>query len=270
MKLKIRLTSGVAAVLLAACGDSTGPDGSAQSARTESFEWSGSIAAAGTVEIKNISGEVRASPSRDGTIRLRARIEGTLDDPSTVRIEVVETEQGVTICTVYPDVPGQGSNQCLPGLAGRLSSRNNDVVVTIDVEVPADCPFIGRTLSGAVKAADLASDVTARTTAGDIDVSTSGVAVASTLSGNITASIGRSSWDRNLTFGSLYGDVTVRVPANVNADVWGSTGSGSVATDFPLTITRLGTSRQLHGVLGNGGRNLRLTTINGDIALRSN
>jgi hypothetical protein len=256
-----------AIVVTLGCSDSTGPDGSSP---TEGFAWTGEIAAAAAVEIKNMNGNVRARPSRDGTVRVVASKEGQDDDPSSVRIEVLRTVHGVTICAVYPDVPGLPANQCLPGLAGQLSSRDNDVSVTFDIEVPVGRAFIGGTIGGAVEATDLSGYVNARTMAGDIDISTSGIAEATTINGNITASIGQAGWDRNLAFSALAGDVRLRMPAHTSADVWGSTGNGSVSTDFPLSVTSVGASRQLRGRLGNGGRNLSITIGSGDIALRVN
>lgn len=257
------------AALIGGCGDTTGPGGS-DARKTETFRWSGQIGPAGTVEIKNLNGDVRASPSADGTVRVVARKEGERDNPSTVRIDVVETVQGVTICAVYPDVPGLPANECLPGLDGQFSSRGNDVSVTFDVEVPADCPLIARTMVGSVQAIEMRGDVTARAMWGDIRITTSGIADATTMSGNINASIGQPVWDRDLAFTSLHGDVTVRVPTNTDADVWGSTRGGSISSDFQLRIERVGAWRQLTGRLGSGGRNLRLTTDAGDLALRAN
>lgn len=253
-------------VLLAACSESTGPDGSG-SRRTERFTWSGQVAPAATVEVKNLNGDVRVRPGVGNTVLVEALKEGDADDPSSVRVEILETEQGVTICAVYPDVPGEPVNQCLPGLAGQLSSRNNDVSVTLDIEVPAGRAFVGGTIAGKVEAAGLAGDVHARTIAGDIEIATSGIAEATTISGNITASLGRAVWDHDLSFSALAGDVTVRVPASTSADVFGSTGGGSISTDFPLSVTRVGAWHQLRGRLGNGGRVLSITSGHGDIAL---
>jgi hypothetical protein len=221
-----------------ACSDSTGPNGP-EPGGMESFEWSGQIAPGSAVEIKNLNGDVRASQAAEGTVRVVARKRGETDDPSTVRIEVVETEQGVTVCAIYPDVPGRPVNRCLPGLEGQQSSWGNDVEVTFDVEVPAGRDFVGRTLGGSIEATGLDGLVIARSMWGDIDISTSGLADGTTLYGNLDASIGRAVWDRDLVFSSLNGDLTVRVPTDTNAEVWGSTANGSISTDFPLTITGL-------------------------------
>jgi hypothetical protein len=259
-----------AAALLAACSGSTGPDGNGIPGGTESFEWSGQVAAGGTVEIKGLAGDIRAVPTAGRTARVTALKRGTADDPSSVRIEVVEHPGGVTVCAVYPDVPGQPKNECQPGyLRGQVSSRNNDVSVTFDVQVPAGSNFTGVTIGGAVRAGGLDGDVFAATVGGNVYISTSGHAAASTIGGNITASIGITDLNRDLLFSSAGGNLTVRIPPNINARVSGSTGTGSISTDFPLAITRVGPARRMSGVLGNGGHDLVLATSGGDIALRS-
>jgi hypothetical protein len=257
------------ATLAAACSDSTGPDGNDDPGETESFEWSGQIAPGRTVEIKGIGGDIRAVPATDGRVRVKALKRGDRDDPSSVRIEVVKHEDGVTICAVYPDVPGLPANECLPGLfQGQLSSRDNDVQVTFDVQVPAGYDFAGRTIGGKVTADDLDGDVSASTMAGDIDISTSGLAAATTMQGNVTASIGLTNWDRDLLFSSMDGNISVRIPAGTNAEVLGIA-RGSISTNFPLRITSQGSFRHVVGTLGSGGRRLSLSTSDGNIVLRS-
>jgi hypothetical protein len=254
---------------VAACTDSTGPDQNDDPARTERFEWSGQIAPGGTVEIKNLNGDIRASPVLGNTVVVAAHKRGQRDDPASVRLEVVEHQGGVTICAVYPDVSGQ-PNQCLPGpLQGRLSSRENDVDVSFDVLVPLGSDFAGGTLGGDITADALDGNVVARTLAGNIDISTSGMAVGTTFKGNVTASIGLTDWDRDLSFSSLNGNVTVRIPNGTNAWV-SAVARGSISTDFPLTITGQGSLRQMSGSLGSGGRNLMLSTSDGNIVLRAN
>jgi hypothetical protein len=258
-----------ATALIGGCGDSTGLDDRRPPEPTN-FAWSGQVPHGARVEIKNIHGDVRARLGSGGVVRVRAVKQGKSDDPSSVRIEVLETPEGVTICAVYPDVRGLPPNQCLPGLDGQLSSRGNDVTVTFDIEVPAGRAFSAATVAGSVEASGLAGYVQARTLAGDIDISTSRMADAATNNGTNTASIGRVGWDRDLSFSALAGHVTVRVPPSANADIRGSTGDGAISTDFPLSITRVGGLRILRGQLGNGGRNLTITTGSGDIALLSN
>lgn len=256
--------------LLAACGDSTGPDGGGGPGGSDSFNWSGRITPGGTVEIKGIGGDIRAAPSSDGQVHVQAVKTAVTDDPRDVRIEVVEHSGGVTVCTIYPDIPGRPQNECLPGrLRGQLSNGNNDVRVSFDVLVPAGAEFVGAMVGGAITAKNLDAGVYAATLAGDIDISTKGLASASTISGSITASIGLPDWDRDLTFTSQNGDVTLWIPAATNARVSGSAVNGRITTEFPLTITQAGPIRHMSGVIGDGGHRLMLTTADGNIALRS-
>ena len=53
---------------------------------------------------------------------------------------------GVTICAVYPTVPGREPNTCEPGGAGKSNTRDNDTVVHFDVRVPYGVGFVGRTI----------------------------------------------------------------------------------------------------------------------------
>ncbi len=74
----------------------------------------------------------------------------------------------MTICGVYPDVPGKQANECLPGDEGSTHVEDNDVRVDFTVSVAAGVVFVGRNVSGSV--------------------------VAAPVSGNVTATIGRADW----------------------------------------------------------------------------
>jgi DUF4097 and DUF4098 domain-containing protein YvlB len=178
----------------------------------------------------------------------------------------VEHDGGVTVCAVYPDVPGQPTNECLPGEAGHLSTRDNDVSVTFDVEVPASAVLVAVTVNGNVTATGMGEDVYATTVNGNVDIATAGHARGITVNGNMSATIDRADWERGMSFITVNGNVTVRIPADTNCEVTGATVNGTVATDFPLTISA--DRRLIEGTLGDGGRLLTLTTVNGNVALR--
>ena len=243
-----------------ACSDSTGPD-----YKYATFEWNGTVAVGDVVEVKGISGNIRALPSTGDAVRIVATKRGSDDDPSTVTIEVVEHDGGVTVCAVYPDVPGEPANECLPGEGGFLSNRGNDVSVAFDVEVPASALLVGATVAGSITATGMGEDVYATTVDGHIDATTAGQARATTVNGNVTVTIGRADWNRDLSFVTVNGNVTVRVPAETNAEVTAATVNGSVSSDFLLAVS--GDGRLMSGTLGAGGRMLTLTTVNGNVAL---
>ena len=230
------------------------------------FHWKGQIAAGKTIEIKGVNGDVSAVAG-SGEVEVTAVKHARNSDPDEVKIEVVPSEEGVTICAVYPS-DGRRENMCESGDHGHMNTHDNDVRVNFTVRVPAGVRFAGHTVNGEVDAANLSGDVEAHTVNGSIRVSTSGSAEASTVNGSITASVGRAQWTDALEFHTVNGGITLELPANVSTEVRASTVNGSIETDFPLTVTgRLG-PRRVTGTIGSGGRRLALETVNGSIRLR--
>jgi hypothetical protein len=242
---------------------STGAFGGGRSAE-ELFAWSGRVAAGQHVEIKGVSGTITAAPSTSGLVEVTADRRGARNDPNEVRIAVVEHPAGVTVCAVYP----REGNECLPGEEGRLSARRNDVNVAFTVGVPSGVDLVARHVNGAIKASDLAGDVEARTVNGSIDVAAGGHARAETVNGSITAAIGRADWDGEASIETVNGSVTLTLPATVDTDVSVSTANGSIRTDLPITDTDE-QRRRFDGRLGDGGRSLRIRTVNGSVRLQS-
>lgn len=251
----------IAAALVAACNDS-GPTDLEPGA--ENFDWSGVVAPGAMIEIKNISGNVQASLASSDEVLVHATKTGRDSDPASVTIEVVRHAEGVTICAIYPDLPGHAPNECAPGLQGNMSTRYNDVNVEFSLSVPAGVKFVARVLNGDVIAEGLESDVFVNTMNGDVTVTTTGVAEASTAHGSLNVTIGRADPGRDLTFRTANGNVTVRVPVNTNAEVLATTVYGAIASEFPLEGTRY----RKTGTLGGGGPRLTLTTIDGNVSLR--
>jgi hypothetical protein len=249
----------VASVVGCSDDDPTGPEPHAQE-----FEWSGAVAPGDRIEIKNIGGDVRASFTSGSEVVVHA-IKTSLDsDPGSVTIEVVPHAEGVTICAVYPDVPGRAPNECRPGLQGNMSTRDNDVTVDFTLMVPVGVEFVGRVMNGDVVAEGLQSDAFASTINGNVSLTTTGIAGASSTSGSINVVIGRADPGRDLAFRTNHGNVTVRIPSNTNAEVLASTISGTIVSDFQLE----GTPRTRFGTLGSGGPNLWLSSVNGNVDLR--
>ncbi len=254
-----------ATALFAGCDDSdpTGP-ATPGGPKSKAFDWRGSVTPGDKIEIKNLNGDVRASFTAGSEVVVHAVKTGQDTDPASVTIEVVQHAEGVTICAVYPDVPGQAPNECLPGLQGNLNNRDNDVSVEFTLSIPAGVEFVGRVVGGDVDAQGLQSDAFVVTIAGDINVSTAGIAEAASTHGSLNVAIGRADPDRDLAFRSMGGNVTVRVPSNTNAEVLASTSFGTIDSDFPLA----GTAHRKSGTLGSGGPNLTLSSMNGNVTLR--
>jgi hypothetical protein len=240
---------------------------SSHAAAQGAFQWSGQLTSGQTIEIKGINGAVRASASSSGQVEVTASKTARRSNPADVRIEVVPHGGGVTICAVYPDVPGKEPNRCDVGSTSHSSTRDNDTVVDFDVRVPAGVAFTGRTVNGEVNAESLQGDVQAHTVNGSIRVSTAGLAVASTVNGSVNVTVGRADWPGEAAFKTVNGSITLTLPGAFDAELRAETLNGSIRTDFPMTVTGQVSRRHLRGTIGNGGHELVLSTVNGSIKL---
>jgi hypothetical protein len=233
---------------------------------SDEFHWQGQIATGKVLEIKGVNGNVRAEAGSNGQAEVAAIKRGRRSDPKSVEIRVVEHSNGVTICAVYPDDSGH-QNECLPGEGGRMNTRNNDVSVDFTVHLPAGVRFIGRTVNGQVETSALRGEVEAHTVNGNVHLSTSSYAQASTVNGSITASLGSSDWTHPVRFETVNGSVMLELPTETSAQLEAETVNGNISTDFPLTVQgKLGPKR-IAGTIGSGGRQLFIKTVNGSIDL---
>jgi hypothetical protein len=218
---------------------------SRDAASAESFRWAGRLAEGASLEIKGVNG-----------------------DPGTVRIERVEHEDGVTFCAVYPTPEGKRENECAPGSGGRMSVDRNDVVVDFEIRVPAGTHLVARTVNGGVTALDLGGDVLANTVNGGIEISTTGFAQAETVNGDIDVEMGSPDFAQGAEFSTVNGSITLDVADGVDADVRAQWLNGGFESEIPFTLDgRIG-KRSARGVLGDGGPELSLETVNGSIRIR--
>lgn len=235
----------------------------------QDFNWHGKLAAGKRLEVKGVNGDVRAVFARGGEAVVNARKHARRSDPEDVKIEVVESDDGITICAVYPTPPrARQENSCEPGDRWHSSTDNNDVTVDFEVEVPAGIEFNGQTVNGEMSAEGLKGDVRASSVNGSVRVTTTGLAEASTVNGSVYAEMGRSDWTNDLEFSTVNGGITLIMPGKLDTDVRANTVNGDIETDWPLTITGRFSNRRLRGTIGAGGRGLNLSTVNGEIRLK--
>lgn len=238
----------------------------------ETWHWEGDVARGDQLQIKGVNGNVTATPAAGNRVLVDATKEAKRGDPTEVTIEVVEHPGGVTICAVYPTPPGREPNECRPGDEGRMNVQKNDTFVNFRVQVPAGVELRFGTVNGNVTARDLQGDVHASTVNGNVEVSTSGSAMAHTVNGSIEASMGRVGGG-DLSFHTVNGGIEVGLPEGAGARVRAETVNGDFDTDFPLTIqgnvaTRHWGPKKIQGTIGDGGPEIELRTVNGSIRLR--
>ena len=239
----------------------------------EPFEWSGRVAPGGTLEVKGISGSIRTELARNGTAQVTAVKRGRQSDFDEVEVRMVQEGDDVVICAVYGSwnrddgCDSHGDND-----EGRGWRRNRSINVSVDyvVRLPAGTRFHAALVTGDIDITGVRSDVEAGTVTGDIVIGTSGVARASTVSGSLDVTMGSQDWDA-LDFNSVSGDITLRMPAALEADVEFDSLSGDLESDFDLKLTERNHRRwigeRVRATIGDGGRSLSLKTVSGDVRL---
>ncbi|MEO7143567.1 MAG: hypothetical protein ABI165_08700 [Bryobacteraceae bacterium] len=229
------------------------------------FHWKGRLAAGQLIEIKGVNGEIHAEGTSGADVEIIAHKVARHGDPGSVGVQLVESAAGVTVCTVYPAHAGRDA--CLPGQHGRSAAGNNDVRIDFTVRVPAGVRFVGRTVNGGITATAIRADTEAYTVNGPIRLSTSGAAQARTVNGSIVAALGNAFWSKTREFSTVNGAIELSLPPAISADIRATTVNGGISTDFPLTAHSGIIGRRVSATLGSGGRQLKLTTVNGSIRL---
>ncbi len=237
----------------------------------DQIDWSGRLDQGQELRVRGISGDVIATIADGATAEVVATKRGRDSDFDLVEVEVIEDREGVLVCVLYGRNRGDSCEDYYDDDDDRdWGGRNIRVSVDFEVRVPAGVEFVGTTVSGDVEAEGLESDVHASSVSGDVIVSTSGVATASTVSGSLDIAIGDLDWD-DLSYSTVSGDITLRLPANLDADVEFTSLSGDFDTDFDMDVTRSRerfVGSEVEGRIGSGGRDITFKTVSGDVRLR--
>ncbi len=243
-------------------------------AQGDTFQGSSRLAPGQILEVQGIAGEIRAVLAQGQEARVVAVKRGDRGDFPEVAVEVAEAGDRIVICAVYGSWK-HGQGRCSPGFRDqgerdRRRNTNIDVKVDYEIHLPAGVAFQGTQVAGEIRGEGLRSDLVLTTVSGAIRASTSGRAEASSVSGDLEITMGDPGAG-DMDYQTVSGDITLWLPADFNADLDFSSISGDFDSDFDL---RSGTRRsrwvgmKVRGTIGEGGRDLSLNTVSGDVRLR--
>jgi DUF4097 and DUF4098 domain-containing protein YvlB len=128
-------------------------------------------------------------------------------------------------------------------------------------------------VSGTITVTNTKGLIEAKTTSGDVilsDVDSHEIVIGSH-SGSVSYS-GTLYDDGRYSFQSFNGGVTITIPATSNFALTATTFSGSIETDFPITIpsgtTQTSRPKRLQGTHGNGGAQIKINGFSANIRLK--
>ncbi len=234
----------------------------------ETWIYRAKLAPGQSVWIRNTNGSVKVEPTKGDTLEVRAVKSYSGSDPASVRLVAVPYEGGVSICALW-----EHSGACEPGGAGvkfkHGSARGNDVAVDFTVRLPRRVRVGATTVNGGVHVTGASAPIVAATVSGEVDVETAaGPVSAVSVNGGVRARMRTFGDTGEVSLFTVNGAVAAELPPRLDADVEATTVNGSIDTDYPLSVTGKYMAHKLRGTLGNGGRRVHITTVNGSITLK--
>ena len=247
---------------VAACGRS-GPEKS----DPEIFTWSGALKAPASVNLRNINGTIDVKPSADDSVRVSAAARWHRGNPKTdLKFDVVNAEGSITICVLWTKGTCSSSEYTTQQnfLSKFLKQRGTDARVTLTVFVPARVKVDVLTMNGDLHVAATAP-VKAHTLNGAIQVATAvGPVEAESMNGSVDVRMTTLGEDGPVRAITINGSVSAYLPEQLNAAVSLAAVNGRVGSDFPISMEGVSNaSRHLDGMVGAGGREVKVSTVNG-------
>lgn len=238
--------------------------------RVEPFEWSGPVAAGRTLYLKNLNGGVTVERASGREVEIEARKRVRRGDPEFVRITVTRSDDGdVVACGLWgPEASCDERDYRSRNDNRGWSTRNNEISVEFTVRVPEGVRLDLSTVNGTLDIDGATDAVKVSTVNGAIRASSLGGPVtANTVNGSITVRMGDAGRE-DLRYSTVNGSITIEVPDGLDADLQMSTVNGSIDSDFPLTLRGRINPKSIRATIGDGGRALVASTVNGSVRLR--
>ena len=252
---------------------------------SNTWRWDGRVDAGHWMNVFNINGTVEFAPSPDNMVHLVAEKRSNGREMDDIHYEVVQSGGNVTICAIW-----NNSSRCEDGgVESFHNNRNNEnhSNVKITVSVPKSVKVGAHSVNGGVSVRDVGAEVhattvnggvivrnatgpvRANTVNGGINVNTAnGPVTAETVNGNVDARMVSLQGDDDMNFKTVNGSVAIWVPARFDANFRFDTVHGGIDSDFPMTLSGRWGPRHASGTIGNGGRDVRASSVNGSIELR--
>ena len=216
--------------------------------------------------IRNVRGSVTVEPVKGDSVQIAAIKSYRSSDTAQVRLMAVPSDRGLTVCALWP---GSSGNCTAEGEFKSGGTGRSDIAVDFTVRLPRGVRLDANTVFGDIHVAGASAPIKVRTVSGDVDVETSqGPVTVGSVNGDVHARVRGFADTGGVSITTVNGSVTSELPPTLDADVEAHTINGSISTDYPLSVTGKFTTHSLKGTVGRGGRDVRITTVNGSIQLK--
>lgn len=244
----------------------------AQAAPQADFRWEKALATGSSVRLHNLNGDITVTAGTGDRVEIVGVKRGSRRYFDRVTIEIVEASDGIVACAMFEDLDMECSENGMRSRGRDDRDRDwDDVSIDMQVRLPRGMRLSAGSVSGDVSVTGAEGDVRVSSVSGDVEalrLRASSVR-ATSVSGDVLVSIDAFSGDGGLHFTSVSGDVVAELPKNLNADVSMRTVSGSLDTEFPITLNGRMRRSSMEARIGQGGRELNVTTVSGDVTLRA-
>jgi DUF4097 and DUF4098 domain-containing protein YvlB len=152
---------------------------------------------------------------------------------------------------------------------GRRTTGQNSWSVNVRVQVPTGTAVTARTTNGAINVRATHAGAVVRTTNGSIDLAdVAGRIDARSTNGSIRATVSPAGQiPDGVQLRTTNGAIHLALPETASARLELSTTNGSITTDLPVSVQGRVNRRQLSGLIGSGGPEIRVSTTNGGIRI---
>lgn len=208
---------------------------------SETVDRTVSIGTAGTLDLKNFSGDVRIVGIGGGDVVIHAVRHGSRERLDRIKLDVQTSGSTVKV---------QANHQP----AGQRDDRDNVVETDFDIQVPYGTKLDLYSFSGKLDVRGVTGEIEAETFSGGIEID---VASAPQL--------------QQMKAETFSGDIEARVPPSASGQVRFASFSGSVRSDLPISVTksRGGRNTSVDGQIGSGnGPTLEFKTFSGDLRIQ--
>lgn len=227
---------------------------------TEKFEQTYPLNAGGKVSVSNINGSITVETWDKNEVKLE--YVKTADDREALADIIVRIEAQPNSFNVETDYGSLFRNQ-------RKGYRRSDVEYRLTVPRNAVLNEI-EAVNGSVKITGASNMTKASAVNGEVRaINLRGTANLSTVNGTVVADFDQLQTGGRVSLNTVNGTVELMIPSDASATIKADTVNGKISNDFGLPV-RKGeyVGSDLYGKVGGGDVQIRLNSVNGELAVR--